>query len=84
MMPASLVSADTQHVQNASLIHDLLTWLAKESRPYEEVMTVWRTSCPRLTIWEDASDYGFVERFHDGGQTMVRPSAKGKEFLDRH
>ena len=36
-------------------IRDLVEWVAKEPRPYSEVMAAWRTSCPRLTVWEDAS-----------------------------
>ncbi|MFI4935248.1 MAG: hypothetical protein ACHP7N_11555 [Caulobacterales bacterium] len=51
---------------NAPLILDLLAWLAPAPRPYDEVMEVWRTSCPRLTIWEDAVDGGLVERRPDG------------------
>jgi len=31
-----------------ALILDLLDWLAKRERTYEEVMEVWRTSCPKL------------------------------------
>jgi len=47
------------------LVLDLLDWLALQPRPYAEVMDVWRTSCPRLTVWEDAVDLGFVVRRHD-------------------
>lgn len=38
------------------LIRDLVAWLASAPRPYTEVMDVWRTSCPRLTVWEGALD----------------------------
>ena len=44
------------------LVFDLLEWLAIRPRPYSEAMEVWRTSCPRLTIWEDAVDLGYVVR----------------------
>jgi hypothetical protein len=47
------------------LILDLLDWLAPEPRPYGEVLEAWRTSCPRLTIWEDAVDLGLVVRQYD-------------------
>jgi len=33
---------------------DFLSWLAAEPRTYAEVMDAWRTSCPRLSAWEDA------------------------------
>ena len=44
------------------LILDFLAWLAAGPRPYGEVMEAWRTSSPRLTIWEDSLDRGFIER----------------------
>ena len=45
-----------------SLVIDLLVFLKAGPRPYHEVMDAWRTSCPRLPIWEDALDLGLVER----------------------
>ncbi len=53
------------------LILDFLHWLDAEPRAYAEVMDVWRTSCPRLTVWEDAVDRGLVERRRDGGPAIV-------------
>ncbi len=32
----------------------LLEWLAEGSRTYAETIEVWKTSCPRLAVWEDA------------------------------
>jgi hypothetical protein len=32
----------------------MLEWLASRERTYVETMDAWRTSCPRLSIWEDA------------------------------
>ena len=46
----------------APLILDFLEWLAPAPRSYGEVVEAWRTSCPRLTVWEDAADRGFVIR----------------------
>jgi hypothetical protein len=43
-----------------SLILDLLEWLEKRDRTYEEVMDASRTSCPKLPVWEDANDRGLV------------------------
>lgn len=66
------------------LILDLVEWLAARPRPYDEVMAAWRTSCPRLTIWEDALDRGLVatERQADGA-TLVRATPLGLERLRR-
>ena len=44
------------------LVLDLVEWIAREPRLYAEVIESWRTSCPRLTIWEDAVDRGYVAR----------------------
>ncbi len=45
-----------------ALVLDLVEWVAKEPRPYSDVMDAWRTSCPRLTVWEDAVDRQLLER----------------------
>ena len=44
------------------LVLDLVEWIAREPRLYSEAIETWRPSCPRLTIWEDAVDHGYVER----------------------
>lgn len=67
------------------LILDLLEWIDREPRSHAEVIDVWRTSCPRLTVWEDAMDRGFAVREHkQGRETMVRLTAAGHEFLREH
>ena len=68
-----------------ALILDLLEWIGAGSRPYAEVMDAWRTSCPRLPVWEDATDRGFVERgFADGKGEVISVSALGREHLARN
>jgi hypothetical protein len=70
---------------SAPLTIDFLTWLATGPRPYSEVMESWRTSCPRLTIWEDALDAGLVARRHvPGERAMVALTAKGARMLAAH
>jgi hypothetical protein len=67
-----------------ALILDLLEWLRSSPRPYVEVLEVWRTSCPRLPVWEDANDRGFIERCVEPGRgEMVSVSPAGLEHLDR-
>ena len=68
-----------------ALILDLLEWIGPGARPHSEVMDAWRTSCPRLPVWEAANERGFVER-HDrrGGETLIAVTALGREFLDQH
>ena len=43
-----------------ALIVDLLEWIGPRGRPYAEVMDAWRTSCPRLPVWEEANARGYV------------------------
>ena len=65
-----------------ALILDLLEWIGPASRPYSEVIEVWRTSCPRLPVWEEANERGFLEHLHEPGRgTYVSVSALGKEHL---
>ncbi len=60
-----------------SLILDLLEWVNARERTYAEVMDAWRTSCPSLPVWEEASERGLI--FVDG--TAVRATALGTELL---
>lgn len=65
-----------------ALVLDLLEWIGPEGRPYAEVMEAWRTSCPRLPVWEEANLRGFVVQGHapDRG-TLVSVSAQGWAYL---
>jgi hypothetical protein len=63
---------------------DFLAWLRAAPRSYAEVMDVWRTSCPRLTIWEDAVDAGLVEHLRAPGEpAMIGVTGKGLTMLAR-
>lgn len=66
-----------------NLILDLLDWLALRDRSYEEVMDAWRTSCPKLPVWEDANDRGLVTSVEVKGMRVVRPTPAGLALLDR-
>ena len=67
------------------LILDLLEWIGPNPRPYSEVMEAWRTSCPRLPVWEEANSRGFITRIHEaGGSALVSVTASGRDFLDAH
>ena len=68
-----------------ALVLDLVEWVAKEPRPYADVMDAWRTSCPRLTIFEDAIDRGYIEsRTVPGGGVIVAVTAAGSAVLREH
>jgi hypothetical protein len=66
----------------APLTIDFLAWLAAEPRDYFDVMDAWRTSCPRLTVWEDAIDAGLITRIHVNGQPLrIELTQQGKALL---
>jgi hypothetical protein len=68
-----------------SLILDLLEWIGPDPRPYAQVLEAWRTSCPRLPVWEDANDRGFIARQRaPGGGALVSVSAAGADHLRKH
>jgi hypothetical protein len=69
-------------VSNKPLVLDLVEWIALEPRSYASVMTAWRTSCPRLPIWEDALDLGLVQReYRPGRGAMVSVTDAGRALL---
>lgn len=63
------------------LIVDFLQWLGREPRGYRDAMEAWRTSCPRLTVWEDAFDRGYAARDVREGVPHVVLTALGRAFL---
>jgi hypothetical protein len=69
----------------ANLILDLLEWIGPGGRPYAETMDAWRTSCPRLPVWEYATDLCFIERLREPGRpAVVTVSASGAAHLRAH
>ena len=71
----------TDTVEN--LILDLVEWVERRERTYEETMDAWRTSCPRLPVWEDASERGLVERTVTNGRVVVRATSEGLALLEQ-
>jgi hypothetical protein len=66
------------------LVCDLVEWIAKEPRSHAEVIDAWRTSCPRLTVWEEATERGLVTReFVPGRGAMVVVTEAGRRLLRR-
>lgn len=67
-----------------ALVMDLLEWIGPRPRPYEEVMDAWRTSCPRLPVWEEANARGYIIRGHvDGIGAVVSVSAVGLAMINQ-
>jgi hypothetical protein len=67
------------------LVLDFVEWVARGPRRYAEVVGTWTTSCPRLTIWEDAADHGYVARESIVGfGLVVTVTEDGKRLLRAH
>jgi D-3-phosphoglycerate dehydrogenase len=66
-----------------ALVLDLLEWLCRQDRSYEETMDAWRTSCPKLPVWEDANDQGLVCVVNSKGRSSVRVTAAGFALLKK-
>jgi hypothetical protein len=77
---AALMEAPMQNIE--PLIFDLVEWVAQKPRTQADVMDTWRTSCPRLTVWEDALDRGLVARKKAGQQSIVVVTPRGLRFLE--
>ncbi len=68
--------------QTEPLILDLVEWLAPGPRPYDEVIEAWRTSCPRLTVWEEATERGLIAlRTAPDGALVVEATVSGRAAL---
>ena len=63
---------------------EFLDWVARRPRTYGEAMEAWRTTCPRLTVWEDAQATGLirVERSAAARDTIVILTSRGRDALD--
>ena len=62
-----------------ALTLQLLEWISERPHTYAEVLETWRTSCPRLPIWEEACIDGLVD--YDPDSRIVSVSAKGRTLL---
>lgn len=64
-----------------ALLLDLVEWVARRPRRYDDVMEAWRTSCPRLPVWEEAVSRGLVTVGRT--EAVVRATASGDALLRR-
>ena len=54
-----------------ALLLDLVAWIARQERRYNDVMDAWRTACPRLPVWEEANERGPVMRRRGAGGDAI-------------
>jgi hypothetical protein len=68
---------------NQALVLDLVEWVAIKPRLCCDFMEAWRTSCPRLTIWEDAQEQNLVKRYRDEkGMVVIAATEAGCRLLE--
>jgi hypothetical protein len=61
-----------------------LDWVSQQPRTYADAMDAWRTSCPRLSIWDDAIRDGLVRMEKGRGgmrDSLVMLTARGQIVL---
>lgn len=63
------------------LMGQFLDWVANGPRTHADVMALWQSSCPRLSIWEDAMIDGLVKFAGDGERSIVL-TPRGRAFLE--
>ncbi len=81
-MPSLLASLTAPE----ALVLELLAWVARGRRTYDETMEVWRTSCPRMPVWEDATANGWIVVVAGDAGTRghtVELTAEGRAVLAR-
>jgi len=63
---------------------EFLTWISIRPRRYGEAMESWRSTCPKLSIWEDALADGLVEVENRGAmdESKVTLTNRGRAMLD--
>jgi hypothetical protein len=67
----------------AALTQQFLAFVAGGERTYGETMEAWRSTCPRMPIWEDAVRDGLVRIENGGGMkaSRIALTATGKARL---
>jgi hypothetical protein len=65
-------------------MREFLAWVASRRRTYPEAMEAWRSSCPRLTVWEDALLDGLIQVEGDGPvrHSEVTLTPRGRAILE--
>jgi hypothetical protein len=68
------------------LMLQFLNWVSSQPRTYAEAMDAWRSSCPRLTVWEDALLGGLIQVASGGTlrQAEVTLTPRGRTVLDEN
>jgi hypothetical protein len=58
-----------------------LAWVADRPRSYGDAMDAWRSTCPQLSVWEDAIIAGLVQ-IESGNGRAVTLTPGGRAVLE--
>jgi hypothetical protein len=62
-------------------VRELLSWISRQPRSYPEAIEVWKTSCPRHSLWEDVVGDGLVRIVRNGSESQVVLTPQGSAAL---
>jgi hypothetical protein len=69
-----------------TLTLQFLAWVAERPRSYAETMEAWRSTCPPMSVWEDAIGDGLVVLDCGNGSGMslsgVALAAQGRAVMN--
>jgi hypothetical protein len=73
------MTSEASPIPVSLIMVQFLAWISERDRSYAETMEAWRTSCPRLSVWEDATLEGLVRLDADTDRrTLVHLTARGR------
>jgi hypothetical protein len=70
----------TMPQQPSLIMLQFLAWIADRPRNYAQTMEAWRSSCPRLSVWEDAIIEGLI-RIESNANRSIRLTPQGAAVL---
>jgi hypothetical protein len=70
----------TMPQQRSLIMIQFLAWIADRPRNYAQTMEAWRSSCPRLSVWEDAIIEGLI-RIDGDANRSIRLTPQGAAIL---
>ena len=77
---------DSEKAAAAALTLQFLAFVADGERTYAQTMEAWRSTCPRMPIWEDAVRDGLVQIQNGGAMKSSRIvlTMRGRAKLGRN
>jgi predicted Zn-dependent protease len=81
--PEPIMSEPPSCVPPSLIMLQFLAWVADRPRTYADTMAAWRSTCPRLSVWEDAVIDGLVRVANEPGRS-VRLTPRGRTALQQN